>query len=293
MERVLQDLAWSSYLRALRLKRRSDATVRDYGYTYRTLTEWAGKPAVEATRLEIEGWLEARLGQVSPTRVRQDQRNLSAFYKWAHREEIISTNPLERIPRVEVDEKPARVMEPADLKALVDACKGSTFNDLRDTAIIRTLCLIGTPRMGELRTLTVDAIDLRNDLLSLAGKTGRRNIPLGDVTAVAFERYLRARAKHRCTDLDALWLGKKGQLTRTGIQMMLARRVKKAGIEGRIHAHLFRHTTATSAADAGLSAEVLEFLYGWSPGSPMTRHYTRATRAQRAQEAARKIVNRT
>jgi len=22
------------------------------------LTEWAGKPAVEATRLEIEGWLE-------------------------------------------------------------------------------------------------------------------------------------------------------------------------------------------------------------------------------------------
>jgi hypothetical protein len=129
LERVLEDLAWSSYLRALRLKRRSDATVRDYGYTYRTLTEWAGKPA-------------------------------------------------------------------------------------------------------ELRTLTVEAIDLRNDLLSLAGKTGRRNIPLGDVTAVAYERYLRARAKHRYADLDALWLGKKGQLTRTGIQMMLARRVKRRASTG-------------------------------------------------------------
>ncbi len=148
-------------------------------------------------------------------RVAQDQLNLRIFFHWACSEEIVSTNPMERIPRVTVEPKPPRVMDVADLKSLLEACKGTTFNDLRDTAIIRTLCLIGTPRMGELRTLAVEAVDLRNDLLSLNGKTGRRNIPLGDVTAAAFERYLRARAKHRCADLDALWLGKQGQLTRT------------------------------------------------------------------------------
>lgn len=159
-------------------------------------------------------------------------------------------------------------------------------------AILRTLRLIGTPRSSELTTLTVQAVDLRNNLLTVSGKTGTRAIPLNDTTATVFERYLRARAKHPSAALDALWLGKKGQLTRTGIQMMLARRVKQAGITDRIHMHLFRHDSATRAADAGLSAEALEFLYGWTPGSPMTRHYTRATRVQRAQEAARKLNDR-
>ncbi len=67
MERVSLDLAWSSYARALRLRQRSAATVRDYAYSYRTLTEWSGKPAYEANRLEIEAFLEWRLERVSPT----------------------------------------------------------------------------------------------------------------------------------------------------------------------------------------------------------------------------------
>ncbi|MEV6300391.1 tyrosine-type recombinase/integrase [Actinoplanes sp. NPDC051861] len=276
----------------MKLRRRSHSTVRDYWYSYRTLTEWLGKPASEATRLDLEAWFESRLDDVSATRVRQDQRNLSAFYRWALAEEIITVNPLARIPRIEVEEKPARVLDPADGKALLDACRGNKFNDVRDMAIIRTLRLIGTPRMGELSTMTVAAVDLRNDLLALSGKTGYRMIPMGDATGLAFERYLRARAKHRHADAEALWLGKKGRMTRTGIQMLIARRVEKAGIQVRVHAHLFRHTSATEAADAGLSPEAMEFLYGWSPGSPMTRHYTRATRAQRAQEAARKLTDR-
>lgn len=94
MERVLPDLAWSSYLRALRLTRRSDTTVRDYAYTYRALTEWLGRPAVEATWLEIEAWPEERLpacGGISTTRAP------SANGRTAKR--LSMPIPLERIPR--------------------------------------------------------------------------------------------------------------------------------------------------------------------------------------------------
>ena len=83
MSHVLPDLAWSSYVRTLKLRDRSQMTLRDYAYSYRLLTEFVGKPAVEASRLEIEAFLEARLELVSKTRVATDSRNLRAFFKWA------------------------------------------------------------------------------------------------------------------------------------------------------------------------------------------------------------------
>jgi integrase/recombinase XerD len=291
MSHVSQDLAWLSYARTLRLRQRSTATITDYAYSYRMLTAFLGKPASEACRLEIEDWLTTRLTQVSTTRVAQDQLNLRIFYTWALREEIISTHPMERIPRIKAEVTPRRVMDDAELQALFKACKGNSFNDVRDAAILRTLTLIGTPRMGELTTMTTDSVDLVHDLLTLTGKTGTRAIPMGDSAALAMERYLRARAKHRLTHLPALWLGKKGGLQRTGMKLILARRVKAAGLSGRIFPHLFRHTTAAKASAAGMSDSMMETLYGWADGSTMTRVYGRATRAQRAQDAARKLLD--
>lgn len=286
------DLAWSAYTRTLRIKGRAETTITDYRYSYRVLTEWLGKPASEATRLEIEAWLESRLGNVSKTRVAQDQVNLRVFFKWAAAEDIIPSNPMERIPRITAPKAERRVMDDDELAKLLKACKGKSFNDLRDTAIIETLCLIGTPRMGELLTIPVTGVNLRNDLLALDGKTGTRAIPMGDRCGLAMERYLIARNKHRFASSEFLWIGKQGPLKRTGLRLMLNRRVRAAGLSGRIFPHLFRHTTAAKASAAGLSDSTMEMLYGWVDGSLMTRHYGRQTRAQRAQEAARAVMAR-
>jgi len=283
------DLAWSSYARNLRLRKRSLDTIKAYKFTYDQISRWAGKPAVELTRADIEEWMVYRLDVVSPARVSQDTLNLKIFFKWAVAEEWVKTNPMEKIPLAEVEVAPRRVMSEAELKAIIKACSGTSFIDVRDTAIIRILCEVGTPRLGEMIAMTMGSIDFGHDLITLVGKTGTRYIPIGDKSAVALERYLRVRNRHRLAGLDALWIGKMGPLKRGGFQVMIKRRARMAGIAGSVFPHLFRHATASRASAAGLSDSLLEPLYGWADGSRMPRVYGAATRVVRAQQAARHI----
>lgn len=285
-----QDLAWRSYERSLRLRKRSEATIRTYAFTYGQLSTWAGQPAIHLGRLDIEEWLTHRMGMVSAGRVKQDMINLKIFYRWAVAEEIITVNPMSRIPVPDSATEPRRVLTQDQLRAVIEACRGRTFIDRRDTAVIRILCEVGSPRLGELIAMTTTgSIDWGSDLLSLCGKTGARRIPIGNKTARALELYLRARDGHRCAGLPNLWLGKMGGLKRGGFQEMVKRRAAQAGIEGSAFPHLWRHATAAIAQEMGMSDSMMESLYGWADGSRMTRVYGAGTRAVRAQQAARTL----
>jgi site-specific recombinase XerD len=286
---VSHDLVWSSYARGLRLRGRSTATIATYGYSYRNLARWSGKSPIDLTRLEIEAWMDHRLSVVKRSTVANDGLNMRIFYGWAVREELIAKNPMERITLPSSDSAPKRVIPKRDIQALLTTCKGKRFYDVRDTAIIRLLCEVGTPRVGELVGMTLDSVNLATDLVSLSGKSGHRIIPAGDRTAAALERYLRARSRHRLSKLDALWLGERGALGDCGVQSMLVERSRQAGIE-RVTPHLFRHWTAAQASEAGMPDSLMESLYGWSDGSVMGRHYARSTRAVRAQNAARRLA---
>jgi integrase/recombinase XerD len=285
-----QDLVWSSYARGLRLRGRSIATIATYGYSYLSLAEWSGKSPIDLTRPEIEAWIDHRLSTVKRATISNDARNMRIFYAWAVREEIIGKSPMDRIPLPVSDSAPKRVMRSEEIRALLAACKGKRFYDVRDTAIIRLLCEVGTPRVGELIGMTLSSVNLATDLISLNGKSGHRIIPIGDRAAAALERYLRARTAHRLgSKHDALWLSERGPFSACGVRDMLIQRGKKAGIE-RVTPHLFRHWTAAQASEAGMADSLMEALYGWSDGSVMGRHYARSTRAVRAQNAARRLA---
>jgi site-specific recombinase XerD len=82
----------------------------------------------------------------------------------------------------------------------------------------------------------------------VVGKGGReRALPFGRKTALALDRYLRARSRHRLAHLDALWLGQRGPLTTSGLRDLLDRRAWQAGIQA-LHPHMFRHTFAMSGS---------------------------------------------
>ena len=61
-----------------------------------------------------------------------------------------------------------------------------------------------------------------------------RACPFGSKTGLALGRYLRFRSAHNSAREAALWVGKKGPLTETGLTQMLWRRGEQAGI-GKIH----------------------------------------------------------
>ncbi len=99
-------------------------------------------------------------------------------------------------------------------------------------------------RRGELADLQLGDLDLDLDVALVLGKGRReRALPYGRKTAVALDRYLRVRARHKDAYLPWLWLGKRCRLTAWGVQQLVRRRGEQASLP-RLHLHQLRHTFA-------------------------------------------------
>jgi site-specific recombinase XerD len=71
------------------------------------------------------------------------------------------------------------------IRALLDACRGTSFDALRDTAILRTYLTTGM-RLSECATITLDRINLKTQVVRIMGKGQReREVHLVDSTALA------------------------------------------------------------------------------------------------------------
>ena len=279
------------YTRSLRRRGRSAKTIALYRRTYVEFWRWALDAGVApdpaaVTTGTINSWVDALREQVAPTTVAIRWRNLRPFFSWWARE-VDAPNPFTRADVPGVPRTLVPVIPLDDIRKLLAACAGRTFEDRRDTAVILVLVDTGV-RLGELVGLTVDDWERRSDLLFVSGKTGPRAVPLSAGTGEALARYTRERAKHPQAALPNLWLGRKGAWGESGPAQMLARRCAQAGIS-RLHPHQFRHTWAHLAKAAGLSEGDLQHLAGWR--SPiMVQRYGSSAAAERAQSAYRRLA---
>ena len=106
-----------------------------------------------------------------------------------------------------IPDRPVPVLSEPQLRSLFAVCAGKDFETRRDTAVLMVLLDAG-PRRSELLGMRLDDLDFEYDVVRVVGKGGReRALPFGRKTAMALDRYLRARSRHRLAHLDALWLG--------------------------------------------------------------------------------------
>jgi site-specific recombinase XerD len=111
-----------------------------------------------------------------------------------------------------VPEEPPAILRETELKAIFDACSGSSFEDRRDTGIVRLLLDTGM-RRAELAGLKVGDVDLDHQVAIVIGKGRRpRACPFGSKTAQALDRYLRLRLAHPHAQRPELWLAPRGAL---------------------------------------------------------------------------------
>ncbi|MEV2277794.1 tyrosine-type recombinase/integrase [Nocardiopsis sp. NPDC049922] len=245
--------------------------------------DWA-----DVTSMDIQRWIVWLLENYSDSYANNQFRALQQFFRWYSAEEEVP-NPMVGMKPPKIDETEVPVFTPDELAALIVACRGRTFQQRRDTAIIMFFRDTGV-RLSELAGLTKDDLNLKEREALITGKGGKqRTVRFSYDAARALDRYLRERARHRLSRCPDVWLGIRNRMPMTpnGVYQMVVRRGAEAGVE--VNPHKFRHDFSHRWLDNGGAEGDLKELTGWK-SDQMLRRYGRSAAGARARRSYDRIM---
>jgi integrase/recombinase XerD len=149
-------------------------------------------------------------------------------------------------------------------------------DNIRDQAIIATLYESGC-RAGELLSCKVKNVTFNGNgcKLTITGKTGTRTVDLV-LASPYIDHYLRAMHQEADNPEAALWVAiyhkPHDAITYSGLDILVKKIGRAAGIKKRVHLHNFRHTAATQLASVWTEPVMKQYL-GWSANSNMPSIY--------------------
>jgi site-specific recombinase XerC len=162
---------------------------------------------------DVQRWTVRLLAAYSDTYARNQFRALQQFFRWLAAEDGIP-DPMARLGPPKETRKPVPCFTSMELSRLRKACRGSSFDERRDAAVISVFLATGI-RLAEMAGIRYHPADpYRSDVdlmareITVRGKGGRpRMVKLSHEAARRLDRYLRVRSGHRLAWRPELWLG--------------------------------------------------------------------------------------
>lgn len=198
---------------------------------------------------------------LSPTSVHSYARTVNSFLVWAKKDaaQVPVQAQLPRLPK-----KVLEVLSRQEIQAMEDAASTE-----RDKLVVRVLADTGI-RVGELCGLLVsDLLDKDRYYLRVRGKGDKeRLVPITPTLARRLTRYI-GRNRPRDVHSNRLFIslnrrpsGEYVPLGASGVEQLVRVLADKAGIERRVHPHLFRHSFVTWSLTRGMNPVVLARIVG-------------------------------
>jgi site-specific recombinase XerD len=296
--------ALDRYLDDLRtVRRRSPHTLRNYRADIGGFLAYLAREGVEfrsAGRSHGRGYLsQLRERELAPASVKRCAATVRGFYGWLDAQGVpLGASAGDSMLRLRHPKAPARLprfLSEDETGALLTAPQPSArgagrrsaratddAEALRDQAILELLYGAGL-RVAELVGCDASDLDLDQQQVRVVGKGDRPRVALyGTPARTALASYLDAGRPTLAAGAEpALFLARSGRrLSARSVQRVVRRAGLAAGIVGRVHPHLLRHTFATHMIDNAADIRVVQHLLGHS--SPDTTQIYTAV-AQRGQ----------
>jgi integrase/recombinase XerC len=237
----------------------------------------------EITSLQVREYLaDLREKNYQKTTVVRKLATIRSFYKFLLKKGHVATNPLLEIQTPKVEKRLPHFLGVEDVEKLLAAPQGTTFQSIRDRAILEVLYSTGL-RVSELTGLNVSDIDVTGEILKARGKGRQERImPMGRPAVDSARKYIEIRAtvpRINESDPDALFLNRFGdRLSSRSIRKILDKYIKVTGLDEKTSPHTLRHSFATHLLNRGANLRMVQELLGHKHLST-TQIYTHVTTA--------------
>ena len=190
--------------------------------------------------------------------------SLRSFFGWCIVEGMIADNPCDMVDSPKLGRYLPDVLSVEEVISIIDSVDLSTWNGLRDRAILEVLYGCGL-RVSEAVELKVSCLYFDEGFVRIICKGNKeRLVPVGEIAAEAVNEYLARRPEPADTaSEDILFLNRFGRsLSRQSMFKMIKKQALIADVRAEISPHTFRHSFATHLVENGADLRVVQQMLG-------------------------------
>lgn len=191
--------------------------------------------------------------------------SIKSFFRYLLRREMIPKNPAAIITSPKLDRRLPVIIDMNQASKLMELPPSSTFEGIRDRAILELLYGAGL-RLNELLTLRLQNLNFDSETIRITGKRGKERIlPMGSHVKSILKKYLAIRDEvvNSIKDPSIIFTDRKGKaLYPLLVQNMVKKYMSDLSEQEHLSPHVLRHAFATHLLDKGADLFAVKELLG-------------------------------